>query len=419
MYLSSTLKKFGYQCDILDLAFYPKNIWSKLLAYTKADLFGLTVYSSSYPESLEIAKLIKSALPNSKIAFGGPHPTFDYLCMNDNPEIDFIVFGEGEGTLLELCQNFGNSFAYREIRGLAYKIQYPDGKRGMFISNMRPPIKDIDNIPMPDREAVPLKMYTRKVDDILSTPVMTARGCAYSCNFCDSHNFWGKLRFHGLSRVLHELLNIYDLGFKAVHFWDDTFTLNSNLDAILLHLKNLGLTFRCNGNLRIDTKETLQKLYDSGCREYAVGIESGDQQVLDIMNKGTTVERNKQVLQWSHEIGLPVKAYIMVGNPGETWDSIEKTLQFVKDTSPAYYTLSNFVPYPGCNFLYESKKFNIKIRTKDWQEYFVIGRANEGGATHDTEFLTAEEIADARKYLLQNLPKQTGKLQDYYKKVKI
>ena len=161
MYLSATLKQNGFACEILDLAFFPKNIWSKLIASTKADLFGFTVYSSYYQETIEISKLIKSVIPNAKIAVGGPHPTFQYLCMTDNPEFDFLAFGEGEGTLLELCQNFDNPMKYQSIRGLASKISYPDGRKGMFIGNMRPLIKNLDAIPLPDRDVVPLKMYTQ------------------------------------------------------------------------------------------------------------------------------------------------------------------------------------------------------------------------------------------------------------------
>ncbi len=136
------------------------------------------------------------------------------------------------------------------------------------------------------------------------------------------------------------------------------------------------------------------------------------------MKKGTTVERNKQVLQWAKEIGLPVKAYIMVGNPGETWDSIEKTVQFMNETNPEYYTVCNFIPLPGCNFYHNAEKYKIKFITKNWDEFFVLGRQNEGGSTHETEFMTAEDIKKAREYLLKHIPKQCGPyLQDYYKEV--
>ena len=108
----------------------------------------------------------------------------------------------------------------------------------------------------------------------------------------------------------------------------------------------------------------------------------------------------------------------MVGNPSESWDSVKKTLDFMIETGPELYTLFTFVPLPGCEIYHNPEKFHIKFRSKDWQEYFVVGRQNEGGAVCDTEYMTAEEITAARKWLIENLPKQTGKLQDYYKEVK-
>lgn len=414
MYLSGMLSRNLIKNELIDLAFYDKSHWRSVIASTKADLYGLTVYSSSFNEAKEIAKIIKEFHPKSKIVFGGPHPTFAYLCFTEVPELDFIIFGEGEETLLELCQKFDNPFSYNEITGLANR-QGMNGE-AWFIGNPRKQ-SVLDSLAFPNRNILPLKMYTRKVDGKLSTPFMTSRGCAYACNFCCSNMFWGKPRYHSVERIKQELVQIYNLGFEAVHCWDDTFTLNENLKTIVEYMKSLNFVYRCNGNLRTDTKDTLQLLHDTGCREYCVGIESGDQKVLNLINKGTTVKRNMQVMDWAKEVGLPVKAYIMVGNPGETWESIEKTVDFIKATNPEYYTLSSLTPLPGSRFYHQADRFKIKFRTQDWNEYFNIGRQNEGGKTHDTEFLSAEEIAEARKYLISVLPKQSGKLQDYYKRL--
>lgn len=419
MYLSSYLRKNGITCEILDLTFYSKRIWDSILAQHKAKIYGLTVYTTNFIDSIMVSKFIKKAHPKSKIVFGGTHPTFSPVSIIQNPEIDFIIFGEGEATLLELTQKLDEPILYSSILGLGYKTSTPYGIRAFSLNNTRETL-DINKIPAPDRETIPLKNYTRKVDGELSTPFMTARGCAYNCNFCCSKMFWGKPRFLKSSLVDRELKTIYEMGFKAVHCWDDTFTLKKgkHLDNILGSLKKYDFIFRCNGNLRIDTKPVLQKLYDAGCKEYAVGIESGDQKILDIINKGTTVKRNKQVIKWCKDIGLPVKAFIMVGNPGETWDSVKKTVEFIKEVEPEYYTLSSFTPLPGSVFFHDKEKYDIKIRTTNTNEYFNVGRQNEGGMTHDVGEMTAEELKEARKYMLNNLPKQTGKLQDYYEKVK-
>jgi len=411
MYLSSFLKNHNVECEILDFALHDKSEWLSLIKSHKSDLYGLTVYSSSVSTADIINKLIKSVHPESKIIWGATHASYEWISsFIYSPELDFIALGEGEETLLELCRNSDGN--YNSIAGLANR----DGQ-SMFISNLRPLIKNIDELPLPDR-TIDLHQYTRKVDGVPSTPIMTSRGCSYNCLFCCSRYFWKYPRFHSFERVKTELNIIKEQGFNAVHCWDDTFTLNhERLYKILDEIKRLKFTFRCNGDLRLDTKEVLQKLYESGCREYAVGIESGDQQVLNAINKRTTVERNKQVMKWAKEVGLPIKAYLMVGNVGETMDSIKKTIDFIKQTGPEYYTISNFVPMPGCQIYSQPEKYGIKFRTKNWDEYFVVGRKNQGGCVIDTKEMTAEQIAEAREMLIAELPKQTGKLQDYYKKV--
>jgi len=412
MYISSYLKQNLINCEILDLSFYDKSSWKDVIEKYDADLYGLTVYSASVNQSDTINKLVKSKYPDSKIIWGGPHPTFEWSSVfKNNSEVDFIAMGEGEQTMLELCKNFNSPTSYDSIYGL--------GNRKIaskfFMSNERPLEKNLDKFPIPDRNSVPIRSYTRKVDGIPSCAIMTSRGCAYNCHFCCSKYFWKSLRFHGVKHVTGELNIIKKLGFEAFHCWDDTFTLNHNrLFKILDEIKNLKFTFRCNGDLRLDTKDVLQKLYDSGCREYSVGIESGDQKVLNAINKSTTVERNKQVLKWAKEIGLPVKAYIMVGNPGETWDSVQKTIDFIKETGPEYYSVFTFIPLPGCEFYHSAEKYGIKFRTTDWNQYFILGGQNESGCVIDTDCMTAEEIAEARQMLIRELPKQTGKLQDYY-----
>ena len=413
MYLSAYLKKNGFECEIIDLAFYEKSKWKNIIKNHPADLYGLGVYTASVEISNTINKIIKTEYPESKIVWGGPHPTFDLEGVFKNyPEVDFIISGEGEETLLEFCRNFNRPKIYDKISGLSVR-------NSNVMKQPRPLIKNLDDMPFPDRDSVPIYEYTRTVDGIKSVSIMTSRGCAYNCRFCCSKKFWLYPRFQSAEFVFKEIELIKRMGFKAFHCWDDTFTLNhKRLFEILNKIKKLKMIFRCNGDLRRDTKEILQKLYDAGCREYAVGIESGDQRILDAINKQTTVERNKQVLQWAKELGLSVKAYIMVGNPGETWESVEKTLKFIKETGPEYYSVFNFIPLPGCEFYSNPSKYKIKIKKRNWSEYFMLGKQNEGGLTHDTEFMTAEEIAEARLYLLKNLPKQKGKLQKYYEKLK-
>jgi radical SAM superfamily enzyme YgiQ (UPF0313 family) len=390
MYLSSILKQNNIDCEILDLAFYTN--WDSIIKNLAADLFGLTVYSASFNKALKINKLIRQHHPNAKIVWGGPHPTF---CKDQVDNVDYIVLNEGERSFLTLCRFPNNNTKYLKS----------------------PLIKNLDDLPKPERDKNLFK-YTRKVNGLPSTSIMTSRGCYSNCLFCGSRLFWHYPRKHSNSRIIEELKEIKDLGYDAFHCWSDIFTLNhKTLYDLLKEIRKLNFYFRCNGDLRRDTKELLQELYKSGCREICYGIESGDQRILDIVNKNSNVERNKLVIKWAKEAGISVKIYLIVGSPGETWESVRKTIDFVKETKPDFYTIFNFVPMPGSPFYHNYEKYNIKFRTYDWDQFFNIGGQNIGGMVVDTEFMTAEEVSQARRMMLSEMPKQQGILQDYYKKL--
>lgn len=423
MGLSSFLKEKGVDTTLIDLTW--ENDWKKVIEDNLSDLYGLTVYSASLDTSIKISNMIKTIHPTSKTIVGGPHFTALPWELARNP-FDFVCMGEGEETLLELTQKWGNEYLYSSIVGLGYKSRgIYQGREvdQLFLSNQRPLMEDLNVLPIPDRDSVPIKSYTRTVEGVQSCAVMLSRGCYGSCAFCNSPNFWQrKVRMRSVIKSLEELITIVDnYGFKAVHFWDDILTLKGErFDLLMKGIKNLNIIFRANGDPRLDTPETLKKLLDAGCREYCLGIESGSPKILDKIHKGTNPEKMKAIILEAKRIGLPVKTYLMVGHPGETWEDVEMTLQFVKDTEPDFWTLFNFIPLPGCEIWNKAEEYGIKLRTQDWKQYFCIGGENIGGITHDViGGLSGEEIEEARQYLLANFPPQRGYLQDYYKREKI
>ena len=104
----------------------------------------------------------------------------------------------------------------------------------------------------------------------------------------------------------------------------------------------------------------------------------------------------------------------MVGNPGESWKTIEETLNFMWETKPQQWMVTNFIPLPACPIWKNPAKYGIEILVHDWKEYVFISGQNVGGLTHRTEYMSMEEIAEAWEYLIKNLPSQTGSLEDYY-----
>jgi len=412
MYISAFLKEHGLGVEIIDLPFIEKTQWKEKIG--SADLYGITVYSASLYLAKEIAKIAKENNPQAKVIVGGPHPTaLGESVLIDEPNFDIIVMREGELTMLEL----GQGKPIQEIEGIIYR----DGKK-IIRQEERQLIKDLDILPLPDRGILKINKYTRKVYGDYATSLVTSRGCPFNCAFCCKGIFGSKVRFRSIESVIDEIKQIIkDYGIKHFLFYDDTFVLQrERLYPLCEELSKLNIIFRCNGNARYNTLEDYQMLYKAGCRELAFGIESGSQKILDIINKGVTVEQNKRAIVDAKRAGLLVKAYLMIGNPGESKETIEETKKFILEADPDQYTLFTFVPLPGCDIWERPEKYKIKIVNKNFREYFNIAGNNDGGLVIETESLKPTDIESLKQELLRFLKErgQRGVLQDYYNKCK-
>lgn len=388
MYIAAVLEKENIPVKITDLCFVDRKDWREAIGY--ADTYGITVFSSSLYLAREIAGIAKENNPYCLVVVGGPHPTS--LPIETSEFFDVIVRGEGE-------------YIFHPFLGV----------NPIITSTF---IEPLDILPLPARHLVNLYAYTRKVAGDRSTSITASRGCPYRCAFCckDVHGY--KVRYFSIDRVVEEIASINsNYGIKSFIFYDDTFALDRNrFYPLCRELKKLNIIFRCNGNTRNNTLEDFHMLYDAGCREIAFGIESGSQEILDKINKGTTVKGNKLAIQNAKKARLCVKAFLMVGNPGESVKTIEDTKRFMKEADPDQYTVFNFIPLPGCDIWKNPNKYGVRIVDKDFKKYYNIAGHNEGGCVVETDNFTCSQVAQLRQELLLSLGKQRGELQDYYEK---
>lgn len=399
MYIAAVLEWEGYPVEIVDLAFFPPEEWSRILG--KPDIAGITVTSVSLHRAKEILALIKQNNPEAVVVAGGPHPS----CLPNETlaeGFDYVIAGEGEYTFLNLVKSYYS-------KDLVYWPKV-----------IRSPQIDVNMLPFPARHLVQLKAYTRKINGEPGTGIITSRGCPYHCAFCSKSAHGEGIRFRAIPSVLDEMTQIIDTyGIRNFKFDDDTFTINrGRLYTMLEGLEDLNIRFRCQGNARSDTEEDFVRLYKAGCRHIIFGVESGSQHVLNLINKQVTVEQNCHAILNAKKAGLTVRANLMVGSPGESWDTVKETVKFMWDARPQQWIVSNFIPYPGCPIWNDPSKYGIKILVHDWKQYFQVAGQNIGGLTHQTEHLSMEEIGEARDYLLKHLPPQTGPLEDYYTELK-
>jgi radical SAM superfamily enzyme YgiQ (UPF0313 family) len=392
MYIAAMLRSRNIDIKIIDLSFIDKKDWKEKIGY--ADVYGITVFSASLYLAIEVAKIVKEINSKCKTVVGGPHPTS--LPEQTLKFFDCVITGEGEFAPLDNIDKLNG------------------------IINM-PQIKDLSTILPPARDLVNIKEYHRKVCGKQATSLTTSRGCPYKCAFCYKDVFGNRVRNFSIDSIVEEIKSIktnYDI--HALIIYDDTFALNrKRFYALCDEFKKLNIIFRANGDARHNTLEDFQMLYSAGCRELEFGIESGSQKILDNIHKGVTVKQNMMAIKNAQKAGLIVKSFLMVGNPGETKETIEETKRFIVEANPDQFTLFTLIPLPGCDIWKNPDKYKVKITSTDFKEYYSIAGNYDAGAVVNTEELTAEEIKQLKGELVDFLKGrgQRGILQDYYKKV--
>jgi len=373
LYLSAFLKQDGYDVVVRHLTGDNYEEFNE-----QADIYGLSLTTPQYPYAIKIATRLKELYPKSVLVAGGVHPTVrPQECLD---YFDYVVKGEGEHAL---------SYLVRQIE-LGRK-PYSRIIEGMYV-------KDMATLPMPDFNAVDLKSYKYYVGDRLATSIMSSRGCAWDCAFCNSCSMWkGKIRRNSVENVIKEIDLLYDMGYRAVVFQDDVFTLDQDrVKRIGEHLLKKGMIYRC--LIRGDDTTTLEKLKimkDTGCVHVGFGCESGSQKMLDMVNKRTSVEKNMEIIQRCKDAGLIIKTFFIIGLPGESHETIAETMKWIeraKSIGMDGLDANIFYPYPGTTIRENMDKYDIKLRDTSYDDSYMKGRSGEYRAMVSTSHLTAEEI---------------------------
>lgn len=374
IYLAAVLEARSIEVEVVDLNFY-KN-WQEVLTEKKADIFGVYCSSSLLNPTIEIAAFLRKIHPDSLLIVGGPHAT----CMPDDLRdyFDKVVIGEGENAIIEVIT----------------------GESGASIIECDP-IQDLDSIPYPARHLIPLHDYHRKVDGKTSTGIITSRGCPHKCAFCSK--VWGnQTRFRSAENVLGEVRECKEkYGISALSIRDDTFTLKkTRLYKILEGFAQLGVVWRCLTRVDQVDEDVLRAMKESNCVEVIYGIESGSQMVLDRLQKRTTVEQNAEAIELAKKVGIRVKAAVIVGSPGETWETVAKTTRFIEKHTPDAGIVCVFTPYPGSPVWDDPERFGMKILSRDVTKYQIVGPGMRGNVVVETEEMNSDEIGRAHDQVL-------------------
>jgi len=377
LYLSAYLKKHDYQ----DISLIDMNDGKPLPDSVDADIVGFYSNTPQFPAVIKAVKEVKriNRAENPLYILGGPH-------VSGRPEdamgeFDVAVTGEGERALLNIVRR--KELSMKQDKVVRYDY-----------------IKDIDALPFPDRDMIDMKSYKYFLEGRPATTAISSRGCPFACTFC-ANNAWGKtIRMRSPSNIFEEIKMLKDKhGYGAFMFFDDTMTVSKKrMGEICGLLKTLKIVYRC--FIRSDTvdRDILEKMRESGCVEVGIGLESGSQRILDIVNKGTNIKKNMEMVKLCRSLGMRVKGFVMVGLPGENRESVKQTADFLEEADLDDLDVTIYTPYPG-SLIYENKeKFDITFKD-DYGHAWYKGRPGSYRSLVSTSSLTSAEILKIRDEL--------------------
>ncbi len=289
-------------------------------------IVGLTCTTFNRGNVHKIIRLIKSSYPNIKIVLGGVHPSYLYEQALNHYGADIVVIGEGENTILDLCQALEGAMPLDDVKGIAFKKG-----QDIILTPPRQAIETLDDLPFPDYSFAEHLMKQSGMGFIIAS-----RGCPVNCIFCSTSSYWGqRVRRFSVKRVVDEMeLLVSRFKVKKIFFDDDTFNLSvkrvkETCNEIMTRKLNVEWGVDC--RVKPVSQEMIDMMVEAGCRHICFGIESGSEEMLQKINKKITLDeiQNAYELCRKHHHLMSTGAFTMVGNPGESEKTIQESINFL------------------------------------------------------------------------------------------
>lgn len=355
-YIGALLKENNYDVEILNwhnVNKTPQKI-EETLKERKPDVIGFSIVHANRWGGIDISKIAKQILTGVKIVFGGIGTTFLWeQLLTHFKEIDFAVLGEGEYSFLNLirCIEKENYDGINKIDGIAFR------KGGKVVkTSSAEVIQELDRLPMPSKYFELQHM-------------ISSRGCPANCTFCGSPQFWGhKVRFHSPEYFVEQMEQLYRKGITFFYVSDDTFTMRK--DRVIqickkIIEKDLKITWFAISRVNYVNEEMLYWMRKAGCIQISYGVESGSEKIRNILNKNIKTDDIRRAFTLTTMYGILARAYFIYGSPGESWETIQETIDLICEIKPLsiiFYILDIF---PG-TALYEDFKRRTKLNDDVW-----------------------------------------------------
>ncbi len=447
-YLAAMLKNNGYNVKILDCLVENWKKFSKIdnmyhlgitedqvkekISKLNPNVVAVTSqFSSQHENANKIINIAKEIDKNIVTIIGGSHPsTSPIKTIKENPNIDFLVYGEGELTFVDLLDHLDNP---EKVEGIVYRKNKKIKK-----NKPRPLIKDIDSIPFPDRDLVPLKEYSNfflpklrkyflnkpladwpiipklyyyygKFNEIFRnkkprlpvSSIISSRGCPNDCYFCAIHKVWGNTyRMRSAKNVLEELTILSKkYGVKEIFIEDDNFTVSKKRTIEICKgviERKLDLTFNARSGIYPNTmdKEVLYWMKKAGFYRLMFGIESGSQRVLSkVIHKRIDLINVRKIIKLANNMGFITGGWFILGMPGESINDMKETIKFASTSNLKYKRYHICQPLPGTKVFEISKKNNYISKNLKLSQL----RMRPDKPIIKTEQFTPEDVIEMKK----------------------
>lgn len=369
LYIAAALERDGYAVAVHDAMLDSLPIAAARAREFRPDLIGISATTPSLRSAVATANALRAACPDAKFILGGAHASAVPDALAAMPAFDLLVRGEGEEPMRALAR--GDDPA--AIPGVVSRTR--DGT----LRDGGPPqrIAALDDLPFPAYHLIaPLAEYIPTAASYRALPlatVMTARGCPERCTFCDRAVFGQHVRRRSVANVLAEIdWLVREHGIREIRFFDDTFTFHPEwvreLCAAMAQRRPL-LPWTCLTRVDRADPELLHSMRAAGCWQVLFGLESGSDDMLAMLKKGTTVAQNREAIRAAKAAGLEVRGDFLVGVPGETPAMLDATLCFAIREKLDFAHFNRFAPFPGTELYATACAGDAELAANDWQAF--------------------------------------------------
>ncbi len=414
LYLGAALRKAGHDVKIVDChKFCAVDEATGKLAVQKEKLEACDVLGiSCVTPNAEFAGQLAAAWPAKVKVAGGPHVTYilegphaKFKHRNYFRGFDFLMSGECEETFVQFCDYFSKGMLSMPIPGLArFK------KDGTVDWNPSGALPDVTKMPLPaydlwegnySKGALAVQSVSGKSVDAAERTtgsLFTARGCPYGCFFCADART--KMREESIDQIEAEVKALAEMGVTALRVWDDTITIKEKRCKEMANIFHYyGMLWRGWSRVNLMNPGLFRYLAERGCTEMGFGVEHGSARMLKAMNKGTTPEANEKGIKICQDSGIVARAYLLIGFPGETWESIEEMRLWLDNARPDAASLHMFQPYPGSQVWATPERFGIELPENAFSQMWELNDDDPKTLVLDLPTMTKAELFQARTEL--------------------